>query len=340
MEISGEGLDDILIELYRRLLDQGARNKGSRGETIEMLGVALRIAKPRARLSRSENRGKPFSALGEFFWYLTQSNRLDFIEPYIPDYRKEAVDGVVPGGYGPRLFAMRNGIDQVDSVIRLLRYKPSSKRAVIQLFNAEDIALDYPADLGTPFHHPETPCTISLQFHLRDGSLHMSVNMRSNDAVLGLPHDVFCFSMLQEMTARRLGVELGEYLHYVGSMHFYDDRHETLLEYLDEGYQRTFEMPEMPKGDPFEHVDALVAAEGRVRLKERVVAGELLPEPYWADILRMMQVFWSSGDEARLDELKAELQEPAYRAYIEGRRGARLKEPSPREPVDARRKPE
>ena len=41
-----------------------------------------------------------------------------------------------------------------------------------------------------------------------------------------------------------------------------------------------------------------------------------------------------------LDELKAELQEPAYRAYIEGRRGARLKEPSPREPVDARRKPE
>ncbi|MET5020498.1 hypothetical protein AAHH78_36465, partial [Burkholderia pseudomallei] len=80
-------------------------------------------------------------------------------------------------------------------------------------------------------------------------------------------------------------------------MHFYDDRHETLLEYLDEGYQRTFEMPEMPKGDPFEHVDALVAAEGRVRLKERVVAGELLPEPYWADILRMMQVFWSSGDE-------------------------------------------
>ncbi|WP_204320665.1 hypothetical protein, partial [Klebsiella pneumoniae] len=67
-------------------------------------------------------------------------------------------------------------------------------------------------------------------------------------------------------------------------------------------------------------------------MKERVVAGELLPEPYWADILRMMQVFWSSGDEARLDELKAELQEPAYRAYIEGRRGARLKEPSPREP--------
>lgn len=51
--------------------------------------------------------------------------------------------GRISFGYGPRLFAMRNGIDQVNSVTRLLRYKPSSKRAVIQLFNAEDIALDY-----------------------------------------------------------------------------------------------------------------------------------------------------------------------------------------------------
>jgi len=340
VEVSGDGLDDILIELYQRLLHDGVRNEGSRGPTTEMLGVALRIARPRARLSRSENRGKPFSALGELFWYLARTNRLDFIEPYIPEYRKEAVDGVVPGGYGPRLFAMRKGIDQVESVIRLLEYKPSSKRAVIQLFNAEDIALDYPHVPDGSFHHPETPCTISLQFHLRDGSLHMSVNMRSNDAILGLPHDVFCFSMLQEMMARRLNVELGEYLHYAGSMHFYDRHRDLLDQYLDEGYQRTFEMPEMPRGNPFEHVDALMAAEGRIRLKERVVAVDLMPDPYWADILRMMQVFWFSGDEARLDELKAELQEPGYRAYLEGRRGARPKEPSPREPVDARRKPE
>ncbi len=55
----------------------------------------------------------------------------------------------------------------------------------------------------------------------RGSNLHMSVTMRSNDAYMGLPHDVFCFTMLQEMVAKTLGLELGEYYHYVGSMHLY-----------------------------------------------------------------------------------------------------------------------
>ena len=104
---------------------------------------------------------------------------------------------------------MRGEIDQFESIERLLRRKSGSRRAVIQLFNAEDIAAD----------HKEIPCTTTLQFHLREELLHMSVTLRSNDAYWGLPHDVFCFTMLQEMMARRLGVEIGEYYQYVGSMH-------------------------------------------------------------------------------------------------------------------------
>jgi thymidylate synthase len=37
----------------------------------------------------------------------------------------------------------------------------------------------------------------------------MVTTMRSNDAYLGLPHDVFCFTMLQEIIARSLGREIG-----------------------------------------------------------------------------------------------------------------------------------
>jgi thymidylate synthase len=69
MEIEGESLDDILMRLYKLLPSAGMRNVGSRGETLELLGVAVRISNPRARLSRSENRGKLFSALGELLWY-------------------------------------------------------------------------------------------------------------------------------------------------------------------------------------------------------------------------------------------------------------------------------
>ena len=210
MELKGHTLDDILIDLYEALLATEGRNEGgSRGPSREILGVTLHIADPRSRLSRSEDRGKPFSALGELIWYLSGSNSLEFIEPYIPRYKDDAVEGALPGAYGPRMLAKNGSINQIENVTSLLRERPGSRRAVIQLFDAEDIAV----------HKSEIPCTTTIQFHLRGAVLHMSVTMRSNDAYLGLPHDVFCFTMIQEMMARRLNAELGTYIHHAGLSH-------------------------------------------------------------------------------------------------------------------------
>ena len=253
------------------------------GNTVELLAVLLHLASPRARISRSENRGKPFSALGGALWYLAGSDKLDFIQPYVPAYRKDAVDGVIHGAYGPRLFAMRGNIDQLRDVADLLEQRPGSRRAVVQLFNAEDIARDY----------KEIPCTTTLQFHLRGGRLHLSATLRSNDAYWGLPHDVFCFTMLQEMMARRLGVELGEYWQYVGSMHVYVRHTKKLAQYLAEGHQKAAEMPPMPPGDPFPLVKDLLKAEDRIRRGEPVVASDIVSDAYWADLVRLLQVFWA-----------------------------------------------
>ena len=132
MEIVGESLDAILNQLYYELLGSPGRNRGSRGSNTEMLAVLLRISKPRARLSRSENRGHPFSALGELLWYLAKSDALKFIEPYVSRYRDEAEEnGKLFGAYGPRLFAMRGGVDQFDSVFTLfdLPLRFSSRRS-------------------------------------------------------------------------------------------------------------------------------------------------------------------------------------------------------------------
>ena len=313
MEIEKECLDAVLYCLYKEIKDRGRVNSGSRGDTIEMLGVSLRILKPRSRISRSEQRGRPYSAIGELLWYLSGKDSLEFIEAYVAAYRLDAVDGRIEGAYGPRLRAMRDGIDQFASIEALLRKKPGSRRAVIQLFNAEDIATD----------HKEIPCTTSMQFHLRDGVLHMSVTMRSNDAYRGLPHDVFCFTMLQEMMARRLGVELGEYYHHVGSMHIYKADLEHIDTYLVEGFQRTAEMPAMPAGDPFVLVDRLLEIEDRLRNGEDLDAGEVMAEPYWADIVRLLQVFWArkfaKDHPMRLKELRAELATSFYRPYVDGR---------------------
>jgi thymidylate synthase len=99
MEIEGDSLDAILIQLYEQLSKSPHRNKGTRGNTVEYLGVALRLSRPRARVSRSENRGKPFSALGELLWYLAGSDRLEFIQPYVGEYKKDADDGILYGAF-------------------------------------------------------------------------------------------------------------------------------------------------------------------------------------------------------------------------------------------------
>jgi thymidylate synthase len=71
------------------------------------------------------------------------------------------VNGIIEGAYGPRLFKMRGKVDQLANVRKLLLAKPNSRRAVVQLFNAEDIESN----------HKEIPCTTTLQFHLREKRL-------------------------------------------------------------------------------------------------------------------------------------------------------------------------
>src|SRR5215469_11887380 len=133
MRFTAKTLDDLLGKVFPRLLSSRNHISPSRGDALELCGVLLELERPRARLSRSETRGRPFSSLGEFLWYLSRDNRLDFIRYYIREYENESEDGeTVYGGYGRRIFQQR-GHDQLRNVIDLLRQHPDSRRAVIQL---------------------------------------------------------------------------------------------------------------------------------------------------------------------------------------------------------------
>ncbi|MGX1318690.1 hypothetical protein AB7M17_002143 [Bradyrhizobium sp. USDA 377] len=104
MEITVDTLDDALLQLYPRLLAAPKVDGATRGSNTELRGVTVEIMKPRARLSRTETRGKPFSALGELLWYLSKDNKLDFILPFVPAYKSESEDGkTVYGGYASLL---------------------------------------------------------------------------------------------------------------------------------------------------------------------------------------------------------------------------------------------
>ena len=307
MLIEEDTLDDALAAVYPQLL-KAPQLGATRGNTQELLGVNILIRQPRARLSRSETRGKAFSSLGELLWYLSKENDLAFILPYIPAYKNESEDGVVVyGGYGPRLFSQR-GNDQIANVIAALRDKPTTRRAVVQVFAAEDVAA----------RHKEVPCTTTLQFLVRDDALQMITTMRSNDAYLGLPHDVFCFTMLQEIVARSLNLDVGVYRHFVGSLHVYAKHFSAIESYLSEAFQARVEMPPMPTGDPWSALKALGEAEGLIRRGEAVDAEALGLDPYWADLVRLLQVF-HANDDATIQGLRNAMHFKRYFMYIDRR---------------------
>lgn len=328
MRISGKILDDLLRKVLTKLLASTNQIMTSRGPAREITGILLELERPLARLSRSETRGRPFSSLGEFLWYLSRDNRLDFIRYYIPDYDNETEDGeTIYGGYGPRIFRQRCQ-DQLRNVVKQLRDNPTSRRAVIQIFNAEDIER----------RHSEIPCTCTLQFLIRRNRLHMLTTMRSNDAYIGLPHDIFCFTLLQEVLARTLGVALGPYSHFVGSLHLYDENRDEAKQYLDEGVQATIAMPAMPNGDPWSAIRKVLDAEFRIRRGEEIDADEWGVGPYWANLIRLLQVYAArrSGAKARIKMLKAKMASTTFSPYIDGPRPPRRRRPARKTPPPPR----
>ena len=101
---SGITLDDVMRAVIEEILVSGDRIHPSKGPAAELAGVLLEVKDPRARISRTETRGKPFSCLGELCWYLAGTNDLGFISYYLPEYKQCAENGLVYGGYGPRIF--------------------------------------------------------------------------------------------------------------------------------------------------------------------------------------------------------------------------------------------
>lgn len=305
--------DDLMHRVLRSLVDHGEATSPTRGSATEVRGVMLELTNPRARLSRSETRGRVFSCLAELCWYLSGTDKLEPIEFYLSHYRENAeLDGTIHGAYGPRFLAF-DGVDQIRYVIETLKTRPFSRQAVIQIFDHEDVAQRY----------RHVPCTCLLQFFVRSGRLEAITYMRSNDAYLGLPHDLFAFTMIQEIIARSVGVELGTYTHMVGSMHLYESDLDRAEVFLNEGWQSLIPMPPMPIGDPWQNIGALVASEKFLRNGSEPLHLNLPEEPYWQDLVLLLAAFnlYKRKRTSDIGEMRGKLQNSSYEVFLTDRFG-------------------
>lgn len=189
-------------------IQQPSRDGNVVGEIINAVTV---ITDPRQGFVKSKERNLSIKyAVGELLWYLSGSNKLEDISPYSSAWKNLSDDGnTVNSAYGYRIFN-KFGFNQWEHVIKLLQKDPLSRQAIIHIKE--------PNNAPTK----DLPCTICIQYLIRDNKLHSTVYMRSNDIWLGFPYDVFNFTSLQVLMAMELGVPVGEYTHIAGSLHLYE----------------------------------------------------------------------------------------------------------------------
>lgn len=120
--------------------------------------------------------------VAEAFWILSGDDRVETIAPYNSRIAAFSDDGErFFGAYGPKIVA------QLPYIIEKLQADEDSRQAGLTIWRE------------CPPNTKDVPCTVAVFFNIRGGKLNAHVFMRSSDVWLGVPYDVFNFSMLSHL---------------------------------------------------------------------------------------------------------------------------------------------
>lgn len=234
MYIKTESVNEAFVEILKLLSIEGQESAPKNKKIKEIINLCVEVDNPRNRVVTSIKRKIDMAfAFGQLSWYLDGRNDLEMMEYYSKSFINNSDDGkTLNSAYGYRIFNGEHPLinfNQWENVKRILKDDNDSRQAIIHLHTPNDKKIK------------DEVCTLSLQFLIRDNKLNMITTMRSNDIYIGFTYDVFIFTLMQEILANELGVELGKYYHNVGSMHIYEDQF-YLLEDIQEN-----KLPEMKK---------------------------------------------------------------------------------------------
>lgn len=176
-------------------------------DTLELLSSSLSFDMNYpivANDKRNPNYGFMFE---EARYIITGQSDVRVLQKYIKKFDQYAdLYPFQQGAYGPMF------IEQLRYVVETLLESETSRQAVMTIWRQN------------PRKSKDIPCTLSLQFFIRDDKLHTVVNMRSSDVFTGLIYDMFCFTAMSAVVLSYLDmadVKLGTCHIHAGSSHLY-----------------------------------------------------------------------------------------------------------------------
>jgi len=260
----------VLADVLANGKEVGSRD----GATIEALDRKYILNDPSQNVVQSPTRAMRGDYMGmELLWYLAGQDETEVPEAFAKTYRRFAQDpdkgdvcsvdkAYCWGAYGARLTGkqswhgvseLRSALNcrckweetnQLELVVQMLIEKPLSRQAIIQLWSPQDLVH------GLMGGMKDVPCSIGLQFLIRDAQLRMTVWMRSSDAWLGLPNDIFAFTSMQLLVMQAINREvdqagdkvltLGPATFNMTSLHIYGRDLEKATKVMDEAQQPVY----------------------------------------------------------------------------------------------------
>ena len=227
-------------DAYRRMITDlfvyGREQKPRDMETTEIVGYTSVIDMTRCIVTLNARKLNHIFRNAEAAWILSGARDVETISKYCNNIAQYSDDGhIFAGAYGPAWIAQRR------YAIRMLKNDTYTRQSVVNIWK------DHPSP------SKDIPCTLSWQFLIREGMLDMISTMRSSDAWLGWPYDVFN----QCMTAAWIALEtdkdlkLGKLMLNCGSQHLYKHDFEKASGIQDDPSHRivrTFDVSEYKSG--------------------------------------------------------------------------------------------
>jgi len=285
------------------------RQSSRLGSTRELLHCTFTLHQPRQRWVLSRRPAlNPAFAIAETVWILLGRDDADFLNYWNPALPSFAGYGTrYHGAYGQRLRG-NMGFDQLERAYQVLMHNPDSRQVVLQIWDSH---LDFPDEAGKA-RDPDIPCNVMAMPKIRDGRLEWLQVMRSNDLFLGAPHNFVQFTVLQEVMAGWLGVELGNYVQVSDSLHFYEHDLERISVAEKQDAVANTDVLSLPKDD----FDRMLIELGAIM--DRLRAKDLTPEEFrglvfdaklpggWQTALAI-----AAADSARRQNWREEMEEAA-----------------------------
>ena len=117
----------------------------------------------------------------------------------------------------------KGGIDQLQNIIESLQNPKeiNSRRLIMTAWNPCQLK-----QMALP------PCHVLSQFHVLNNKLSCTMYQRSGDIGLGIPFNIASYSFLTILLAHHCNLEPGEFIHFIGNAHIYEEHEDALLEQI------------------------------------------------------------------------------------------------------------